>query len=110
MPKKKKLVHRGIYYESRTTIADAVGKREKAFADAWIEENKLRRHFTMVQFSCSKLEALMIRDDHLIPVSQDTATAVATIVQWLGSPIGFAFLEQTLKKAGYRVAPIKKEK
>lgn len=57
---------------------------------------------------CSRLEALMVKDDRIISVSQETATAVATIVQWLGSPIGFSFLEQTLKIAGYRIEQIKK--
>ena len=35
--------------------------------------------------------------------SQRDATVAATVVQWLGTNVGFCWLEETLTKAGYRV-------
>jgi hypothetical protein len=97
------LIHRSVWYE-RTTVDDDAGKREKAFADAWEKENEPREHFARPwSGQVSTLQALMRRGDKLIPVSQKSATAVATIVQWLGAPIGWCFLESTLKQAGYVV-------
>lgn len=99
----KKLIHRGVRYD-RTKIDDGVGKREKVFADAWEEMNELRDHFaTPWSMPMSALQALMREDDKLILVSQETATAVATIIQWLGAPIGWSFLGTVLEKAGYVV-------
>lgn len=103
MAKANKLIHRGVWY-NRTKIDDALGKREKAFADEWEEANKPRDHFaTPLSMPMSTLQALMRKEDKLIPVSQETATAVATIVQWLGAPIGWSFLINVLRKAGYAV-------
>lgn len=107
MARRKKLVHRGIYHD-RTLIKDEIGKREKAFANSWVEENKTQRYH-MFGPVCSRLEMLMVKDDRLIPVSQETATAVATIIQWLGTNIGRAFLDGALKKFGYHIAKIEQK-
>ena len=104
--RKKKLVHRSIRHD-RTLIKDSVGRREKVFATAWRNENKPERH-GMMGPHCSRLEMLMVVNDRYLDVSQETATAVATIIQWLGAPMGFSFLEDTLRKAGYSIVPIKK--
>ena len=96
------LRHRGVRYEERTSVEDFVGRREKAFADEWEKENKLRvRDFNTPPMSL--LQALMNKNNAFIPVSQETATAVATIVQWLGSPVGWGFLNKVLEEAGYRI-------
>jgi len=96
-----KLIHRGICH-NRTTEDDPVSKREKAFADAWEEENRPRVHHP-VSPEMPTLQALMVEDHKVIPISQDAATAVATIVQWLGSPIGWGYLGQMLGRAGYKI-------
>lgn len=107
--KVNKLIHRGIFH-LRTKIADAVGIRERVFAQAWEQENIPRGRFQSPAVrECSLLESLVRDNERLLPVTQDTATAVATIFQWLASPVGFAFLTEVLKKAGYSVVPIKKK-
>lgn len=93
------LFHRGIRYE-RTKIADAMGRREKVFADAWEKYNEPRQHFAFCR-DMSFLEANLNDGQRFIPVAQETATAVATKMQWLGSPLGFQYLEETLREAGY---------
>lgn len=102
-----KLIHQSIHHE-RTHIVDEIGRREKAFAETWVEENKPQRYF-MFGPECSRLEMLMVKNDHLIPISQETATAVATIVQWLGTNIGRAFLDEALKKFGYHIVKIEQK-
>lgn len=99
MKRKKKLVHKGIFYDSRVNQNNFGGKREKIFADGWKKENELIQRFPTV--ICSRLEAIMVKDDKFLPVSQESASIVATVVQWFGSPVGFAFLQKTLREAGY---------
>jgi len=107
MARKRKLVHKGIWFD-RTKVKDGTSPREKAFADTWKKENVPRRHFPFSN-SCSRLEMLMRDGSRLIPVSEESATAVATIVQWLGSNFGWAFLEAALHNAGYRIVPLNGE-
>jgi hypothetical protein len=107
MARKRKLVHKGVWFD-RTKAEDGTGPREKAFADTWQKENVPRRHFPFSS-SCSRLEMLMRNESRLIPVSEESATAVATIVQWLGSNCGWVFLEASLHNAGYRIVPLNGE-
>lgn len=64
--------------------------KEKLFADAWQEQNKLGR-FTM-------LEQLLSSDGGKTPaeVSKRDEMIAATIIQWLGSPVGSRFLRDVL--------------
>ncbi len=107
MAYKRRLVHESVWSD-RTKAEDGTGPREKAFADAWQKENVFRRHFPF-SHPCSRLEMLMRDESRLIPVSQESATAVATIVQWLGSNCGWVFLEAALHNAGYRIVPLNGE-
>ena len=107
MARKRKLVHKGVWFD-RTKAEGGTGPREKAFADTWQKENIPRRHF-LFSSSCSRLEMLMRDESRLIPVSEESATAVATIVQWLGSNCGWVFLEAALHNAGYRIVPLNGE-
>src|ERR1700685_4681048 len=36
-------------------------------------------------------------------LTPDQIETAATVVQWLGSPVGFGWLEETLSKMGYRM-------
>ena len=69
--------------------------REKVFADAWKAEN---HHSTATA-------------THLIPdITKRDAQVAATMMQWLGSPVGFCWLTDALKTAGYEVREIKEGK
>lgn len=62
--------------------------REKVFAEAWKKINS-KPYVTF---------------EYLIPYpTERDATVAATVMQWLGSPVGFDWLEDTLNKAGYKV-------
>lgn len=83
------LTHRGLYH-TRTKLAH--NKREALFAAAWLQENSPRPHFGQPVH------------ESLVPdCTPDQATAMATVVQWLGSQIGFLFLRQVLQAAGDEV-------
>jgi hypothetical protein len=95
----EKMVHRGLsHFRTNGDEKYSDVKREKAFADAWEKEN---------QGDISR--GPMLR--YLIPgFSQDQATAAATVMQWLGSEIGFSFLQETLKKANYEINATKESR
>ena len=38
-------------------------------------------------------------------VTQAEATAAASVVQWLGSNCGWSFMEECIRKCGYRITP-----
>lgn len=42
------------------------------------------------------------------PLTRKQARIVSSAIQWLGSNVGFCFLEETLKAAGYTLTKIKK--
>lgn len=60
--------------------------KERLFAEAWQKQNRLGR-FTM-------LEQLLSNDGGKTPaeVSERDEMIAATIIQWLGSPVGQCFL------------------
>lgn len=92
-PMPEDIVHRGLAYNRTKAPHDGMDrKREAALAAAWERENVHQE---------VGLSALM---RHLIPNhSQEQATAVATVVQWLGSEVGFQFLRRTLDSVGYDI-------
>ncbi|MDF8365091.1 MULTISPECIES: helix-turn-helix domain-containing protein [Achromobacter] len=87
------IVHRGERFER--TLRELHWRdrqREAALANDWEEANK-HRPTGIAPHMAGLVE------NH----TQAQASAVATVVQWLGSEVGFAFLNEALKKAGYEV-------
>lgn len=84
--------HKGAHIartRSREKFKDVL--REKALSETWLEINKPNH-------------ALPARMKQLLPQhDQAQATAVATVVQWLGSTEGFHFLQQALARAGLEI-------
>lgn len=86
-----KLSHRGLFH-NRTRLQH--NQREALFARAWEQENAERAHFGEP------------RVEQLLPgCTQEQATAAATVIQWLGSQVGFNFLQEVLKAAGDKLTP-----
>lgn len=85
--------------------------REKAFHDQWLIENEPVGHINNghgilqdlfidrqgVGLSSSKFVHIMTPQDRMI---------VATIIQWLGSNVGWCFLGESLKRCGYKITQI----
>ena len=95
-PLPQDLVHRGYAHaRTRGNKDDRDRQREAAFAAAWEAVNEHRP---------VGLSAVM---PYLVPnCSQEQASACATVVQWLGSEVGFNFLTLALKNAGYQLTDI----
>lgn len=105
---KNKLIHRSIDYH-RTETSFGSGPREKAFADAWERHN---RPDGSINAGYGVLQNLFWEPGKFIGLggsprrflSQDDATVAATAIQWLATNVGFCFLQEMLKDAGYVVS------
>lgn len=95
-PAMQDLVHRGLnHVRTLHDLQYRDREREAAFANAWETANPNDPEI---------LAALPPLMSELIPgCTQEQASAAATVVQWLGTGVGFEFLEQALTKAGYAV-------
>jgi hypothetical protein len=103
------LKHEGLH--AHRLNPEAGNLREIAFAERWKRENgpysntlwELLHHRHGNAFS-------MISDrvEKLAPYDQHSASVAATVVQWLGSNVGFGFLEEALGDCGYKI--VSKEK
>ena len=76
---------------------DAGNPKEVIFAKHWESANT---------GTSSTLNWLLGPHNQQVEVSGRERIVAATVVQWLGSPIGFNFLEEALKECGYTLEPI----
>lgn len=94
------LNHEGLY---RRRISDS--PREKAIAEQWEKENadgvSFGAHWGGQRVPL--IVALLMGDEGSPDVTQRDATVAATVLQWLGSNVGFCFLQDAFRKAGYDV-------
>jgi len=90
----KQRIHRGLYPERLKPEAE--NPREVAFAEQWQREND-ERGITPTYYGCTLDQLLKRRAD------EKTIKEVATIIQWLGSNVGFSFLGEALARCGYRI-------
>lgn len=76
--------------------------KEKAFAETWKKENKIESHVNQGQ---GTLQNLMFdrNNEPCYYITKNDRVIVATVIQWLGTNIGFNFLERALKKCGYKI-------
>jgi transcriptional regulator with XRE-family HTH domain len=91
------LVHRSLLvYRGRYDLREE--QRECALAESWEYANQ--------QHSMG-LGAIL---PTLVPdITPSQARVAATVVQWLGSDVGFDFLRRTLAIAGYAIVDVKRE-
>jgi hypothetical protein len=91
----------GAFFE-RTKGKHEQGIREKAFSEEWRHEckeyNILPKLFT--KHSDPHLLTNIIEIDHV------HRFIAATLMQWIGTSVGFCFLTKALKKCGYQVTKI----
>lgn len=86
-------IHRGLAHNrTKSGLEHRDRQREAVFSKSWEAVNE---HTT---FGLSPVMR------HLVPgYSQEQASAAATAIQWLGSEVGFDFLERALEAAGYAI-------
>ena len=103
--------NKGAYF-NRTKINNKTGKRERAFAIAWRKTNK---RIGFLNHGYGTLENLFISHEkwfvkyNIIIKSRDRFIA-ATIIQWLGTNVGFCWLQEVLKTLGYKIERIEIKK
>lgn len=74
-------------HEGKSTHRLSSNPREKAYHDAWIEEN--------TKSMATPLLAYLLGDgNNPGEVSKRDALVAATVIQWIGSPVGQHFLEK----------------
>lgn len=96
--KPPKVVHRGHMYE-RTVGDFAQAKRESAFAAQWEEENRKDDLLAKLMNTHLQRDGLAASLKSAVWPTQRDASLAATVVQWLGSHVGFGFLEDALRRA-----------
>lgn len=79
---------------------------ERAFAEEWMKENE---PISWSNNGFGILSALLTKQGDVVykPTNRERAI-VATVVQWLGSSIGQAFMERCLESVGRKIVEIKK--
>lgn len=75
-------------------------ERELAFARQWTKENKpgINRSL-LLQLVCHDSDGR----DVVRELEQQEATTAATVIQWLGSNVGWSFLQEALESCGYKI-------
>lgn len=88
--------------------------REKAFYEQWMKENEPIR---AINSGHGILQDLFIEKDGVHQngrfvevIGERDSVIVATVIQWLGSNCGMSFLREALKKAGYKIVEVDKQK
>ena len=72
-----------VKHEGKATYRLADNPEEERFASAWFDQNRL----------CHTLEYMLGNGSTRCEITQRDATLAATIIQWLGSSVGQAFLK-----------------
>lgn len=81
---------------------------EKYFADAWREQNEAQSRFD----PCKTTLAYLLSKDggKTLPETTEREEMIAaTIIQWLGSPVGSGFVREVMEKANNSLAEMKRE-
>lgn len=87
------------------------GNIEKAFYEHWKKENKA---VGGINGGNGILQALMVEPNTgfclpyvIAKVTKRDRFMVATVMQWLGTNVGFNFLRETLSDCGYKIVKVK---
>lgn len=82
-------------------------EREKAFYEEWMKWNEplagVNNGNGILQDLFIKTGPGMFGKEWILEVSHRERMIVATIIQWLGTNVGFSFLQQALARCGYTV-------
>lgn len=96
-----------VGYRPERTIYDS-GDLERAFAYAWLKRQELFEHQPGDHLALM-LQTATGEEDEII--TQRDARVAATVIQWLGTNCGFAFLSQVLREHGqYKLVDVEAER
>ncbi len=87
--------------------------KENAFSQHWKEENRKNRGMNygrgILQDLFFEKSDSMHTPKCFLKITNRDRLVTATVIQWLGTNVGFCWLREALKKAGYEVKKIKKD-
>lgn len=98
-------------YHSYRLTPEQNNRREVAFAREWEREHEGNNHDIAAQLICFEPETDPQRVGffgglkQVREISDEERRAMATVIQWLGSNVGFSFLENSLEASGFRIVP-----
>lgn len=83
-------------------------RRERALAETWMKENKESRFGDTLQkiFIIDRDISGLFGKTRKVKITARDRFIVATVIQWLGTNIGWGFLENALRRAGYSIVPL----
>ena len=98
-----KIKHEGLH--AYRLSPNACNPREVAFSDTWQKQNEILtgRPYGTLQYLLGDGTSF----NGVKAITQDEATVAATVIQWLGSNVGMSFLEDALKRCGYKIVKTK---
>src|ERR1035437_1932254 len=90
------------------------GDREKIFYKQWKKENIAnpginQGHGILQDLFCIPAKSIFKTGGLKVLINKRDRYIVATVIQWLGTNVGWCWLEETLRKCGYRITKIDKE-
>ncbi len=95
--KRRSFVHQSLCTPNRRMS----NKREKAFFEQWLHEQRDDGSTPMCR---GLFESWGIQDE-----TPREVAIMASLIQWLGTNVGFCFLESALKRCGYRITKIEEK-
>lgn len=93
--RRQSFVHQSLMSPGRRKDGSHSAKREAAFFEQWLHEQDDQYSPSMARQLC---ESWGIQDE-----TPREVAIMASLAQWLGTNVGFAFLESALKRCGYRI-------
>lgn len=102
-----KLKHVG-FHARRLALDDGTSALERSFAEQWREQND---QFGDTYSNPAMLRVLLSEPEGpgemhrkpIVEVTQEVASTAATLMQWLGTNVGWAFMESALRRCGYKI-------
>jgi len=94
--KAKPLEHVGYESQRVVWVSSPMDLLERVLAFRWMEANK--------EEWCI-LDRLVCTDENYKGATQRDAEVAATVVQWLGTAVGYSFLSRCLEEAGFKIQP-----
>ena len=102
---KAKIKHVGLH--PNRLKPEAGNPREVAFAKQWVQENDDGAGCNTLAWLLVKAKGnvccVLEKTEQLVPYNQQSASVAATVIQWLGSNVGFYFLREALADCGYEI-------
>jgi len=96
LKKVKEIKHKGFFRE-RILHREGYNNLEKSFAKAWEERGELLPDLFIKRYAGFK------GNRYLTEINQRDAVVVATVIQWLGTNVGFGFLSEVLMEEGFMI-------